>query len=162
MSDKKKKNEEKSEPKDEIVNHSGKKVDEAWKEQAQREKEEWAKKEKERREQLKNIKLPQASFLNFLSGIATQTLMQLGELANPFTREKHVSLDEAKYSIDLIAVLEEKTKGNLSEEEQRYQTAILYDLRMRYVEAVERAKNGEGPEDEDAGEPEPGKGKIIT
>lgn len=114
----------------------GKRIDEQWKAEARREKEQLDKEFEKRERSTGQKKLPPASFLGFISGLATQTLMQLGEIENPFSGGKVVDLEAARYSIDLLGILEEKTKGNLSPDEERYLKAALYDLRMRYVSAV--------------------------
>ncbi|HEY1690744.1 MAG TPA: DUF1844 domain-containing protein [Polyangiaceae bacterium] len=73
-------------------------------------------------------------FTTFLLSLSHSALMHLGEAPNPETggTEKNVPL--AKQTIDLIAMLEDKTKGNLSGDEERLLGQILFDLRMRYVE----------------------------
>jgi len=76
---------------------------------------------------------PEAEFLSFISGLAAQTLMQLGEIENPLEKKKAVNLQAARYSIDLIAMLQEKTEGNLTDEEKSYLGAVLNDLRLRFV-----------------------------
>ncbi|MHC5059051.1 MAG: DUF1844 domain-containing protein [Planctomycetota bacterium] len=111
-------------------------VDEDWKSEVRREKEKLEKKIEERRERAEKRELPAPDFVHFISGIAAQTLMQLGDIENPFVGERKVDLESARYSIDVIAMLEEKTKGNLTPDEERYLKAALHDLRMRYVEAV--------------------------
>ncbi len=112
-------------------------VDEDWKAEARREKEKLqAKIEEEETAEREARKLPPADFQHFVSGIAAQVLMQLGELENPMAGEKRIDLDSARYSIDILQMLGEKTKGNLSPEEQRYLTAALHDLRMRFVGAA--------------------------
>jgi hypothetical protein len=80
--------------------------------------------------------LPKPNLIMFLAGLATQALIQLGEVEHPITKKKEKDLDEAKYTIDLIEMLEEKTKGNLTPEEKRYLDELLYDLRMRFVAAA--------------------------
>lgn len=82
--------------------------------------------------------VPQASFLNFLSGLAAQALMQLGEMANPLTGEKAVNLPYAQYSLQLLEVLERKTAGNRTAEEDTYLKAVLTDLRGRLARAQGR------------------------
>jgi len=109
-------------------------VDEDWKAEARREQEKLEKKLEEKRAE--RSELPAPDFVHFVSGIAAQTLMQLGDIENPFAGEKKVDLESARYSIDIIAMLEEKTKGNLTPDEERYLKAALHDLRMRYVEAA--------------------------
>ena len=123
-------------------------VDEDWKAEVRREKEKLEKKIEERREEAGRRKLPPPDFIQFGSGIAAQTLMQMGDIENPISGGRRVDLESARYSIDLIALLEEKTKGNLSPDEERYVKSALHDLRMRFVEAA-----GAKPE---AAEPEAG------
>jgi hypothetical protein len=76
--------------------------------------------------------LPLASFATLVQSIVTQILFYLGDIA---TRggEPQINLDMAKHQIDMLGVLEDKTKGNLSEEEKRLLDAALYETRMRYV-----------------------------
>ena len=83
-----------------------------------------------------NAGLPAPSFLMLVAGLATQVMMNLGEIANPVTGEKQVDMDHAKYTIDLLEILREKTAGNLSAEEERILGMYLYDLRMKYVKTV--------------------------
>ena len=78
----------------------------------------------------------EASFLQFLSGLAVQTLMHLGQVAYPGSDQRKVDLPNARYSIDLLAILGEKTKGNLTPEESRYLEHILKDLRLEYVQTA--------------------------
>jgi len=79
--------------------------------------------------------LPEPSLKTFLSGLAGQVLINLGLFENPATGKREKDLEQAKYSIDLMEILKEKTRGNLTEEEEKLINTILYDLRMRYVEA---------------------------
>ena len=83
------------------------------------------------------MEAPEASLLQFLSGMGAQTLMHLGQMASPMTGEVQLDLPNAKYSIDLLSILEEKTKGNLNEEENEYLTTMMTQLRLSYVTAVE-------------------------
>lgn len=76
--------------------------------------------------------MPQASFATLVQSMMTQVLFYLGELA-PRGGEPQVNLDMAKHNIDTLSMLEEKTRGNLSEEEQQLLDAALYETRMRYV-----------------------------
>ena len=83
--------------------------------------------------------LPEPSLKTFLSGIAGQVLINLGLFENPTTGQRVRDLEQAKYSIDLIAILQDKTRGNLTDEEDKLFKTIVYDLRMRYVEACHDA-----------------------
>ncbi len=86
-------------------------------------------------------------FLQFLSGMAAQTLMHLGAMRNPLTGETKPDLANAKYSLDLLGVLEQKTQGRLDPEEERYLRAALRELRLQYVRLVENppAENKPAP-----------------
>jgi hypothetical protein len=79
--------------------------------------------------------LPEIDFTHFVFSISTSALIQLGEVQDPFTQKTAKNLPLAKQTIDLIGMLKEKTKGNLTPEEGKLIESILYDLRMRYVKA---------------------------
>jgi hypothetical protein len=79
--------------------------------------------------------LPPVEFTTFVLSLSHSALMHLGEAPDPETGgvvQKNLLL--ARQTIDLIAMLEEKTKGNLTGDEERLLAQILFDLRMRYVE----------------------------
>lgn len=77
---------------------------------------------------------PPIDFMTFVLSLSTSAFVQLGiSPEGKSTGEKNLAL--AKQTIDLIAMLEEKTKGNLTGEEERLLSEVLFDLRMRYVEA---------------------------
>lgn len=80
--------------------------------------------------------LPEINFINFLFSISTSALIQLGEIEDPTNQQAAKNLPLAKQTIDLIGMLKEKTKGNLTPEEAKLIENILFDLRMRYVEAT--------------------------
>ncbi len=73
-----------------------------------------------------------------MPGFAVQTLVHLGKMSNPMTGETSVDMANAKYSIDILGILQEKTNGNLSEEEDEYLANLLRDLRMEYVAVLNR------------------------
>ena len=77
--------------------------------------------------------LPEARFDLFLSGLAMDALIALGDVAHPVTRKQAANLEQAKYLIDVLGVIEEKTRGNLSADEDRLLKDALYQLRMRYM-----------------------------
>lgn len=79
--------------------------------------------------------LPEIDFSQFIFSLSTSALIQLGEVQDPFTQKTAKNLPLAKQTIDLIAMLKEKTKGNLTPEEGKIIENLLYDLRMRYVKA---------------------------
>ena len=77
--------------------------------------------------------VPEASVSTLVNSLMTQVLLYLGELA-PRGVEPQVNLDMAKFNIDLLGVLEEKTRGNLTADEQKLLDTALYEVRMRYVQ----------------------------
>jgi len=87
--------------------------------------------------------LPPASFEILLTSLATEAMLHLGQLPHPATGQPKLDLPHAKYTIDLIEVLEEKTGGNLTPEEQAAISQILHQLRMAFV-AVQ-AQQSEAP-----------------
>lgn len=80
--------------------------------------------------------LPEINFINFLFSISTSALIQLGEIQDPVSQQTAKNLPLAKQTIDLIGMLKEKTKGNLTPEEAKLIENILFDLRMRYLKAT--------------------------
>lgn len=77
--------------------------------------------------------LPEARFDLFLSGLAVDALIGLGDMPHPVTKKPAVNLDHARYLIDLLGILAEKTKNNLTADEDRLLKDTLYQLRMRYL-----------------------------
>ena len=80
--------------------------------------------------------LPSINFSTFIISLSTQALMHLGEMDNPVTGTAEKDVAVAKQTIDLIGMLSEKSKGNLDDNEEQLVREVLYNLRMRYVEAV--------------------------
>ena len=78
--------------------------------------------------------LPPPSFEVIISTFATQAAVSLGQVANPVTNKTETDLEQAKFAIDLLQVLNEKSKGNCTEDEEALLTDILYRLRMLYVD----------------------------
>jgi hypothetical protein len=77
---------------------------------------------------------PEITFATFVVGLSTQALVHLGELADPNTSQPAADLPAAQQLIDIIAMLENKTRGNLDRDEQTMLESILFELRMKYVE----------------------------
>ena len=107
------------------------------KEEARKEEKEEAKKNEkaEKREEKEFTPLPEVNFSSFLLSLSSSILLHLGEIADPQSGEKKKDLALAKQTIDIITLLNDKTKGNLTEEEQNLMEHLLYDLRMRFVKA---------------------------
>jgi len=82
--------------------------------------------------------LPEINFSTFVIGLSTQALMNLGEIANPLTGKVEMDVLVAKQMIDILGMLKDKTRGNLNASENQLMEDILFDLRMKYVEAVRK------------------------
>lgn len=79
------------------------------------------------------------TFSTFIVGLSTQALLHLGEIPDPATGEHARDLPGAQQLIDILGMLQEKTRGNLAADEQNLLDAILFDLRMKYVEIARPA-----------------------
>jgi hypothetical protein len=113
-------------------------IDEDWKQQAQREKEilaaqEKAEKEKAPRDKSRRGPLPKGDFAALISMLVTQALFALGLIQVEGQKDKEPDLELAKYNIDMLETIEEKTKGNLTEEEKKVLEDTLSQVRMAYV-----------------------------
>ena len=81
---------------------------------------------------------PEINFSTFVISLSTQALMHLGEIADPLSGKEVKDIPVAKQMIDIIGMLKDKTKGNLNAGEERLTEEVLFDLRMKYVEAVKK------------------------
>jgi len=79
------------------------------------------------------IKKEEVSFGLFITGLMMEALMALGDMEDPVTHKKEQNLQHTKILIDTLEMLKEKTKNNLSKDEDEAMDSILYDLRMRFV-----------------------------
>lgn len=79
--------------------------------------------------------IPPATFATLLNTLAMQAMGQLGVLPDPMTGKPTVNKPIAKHIIDTVAMLEEKTKGNLDEEESQMLKELLHQMRMIFVSA---------------------------
>ena len=126
-------------------------VDEDWKQQAQREKEILAAQEEEEEKKKEAEEgprrggpLPQGSLAALISMLATQSLFALGFLQIKGEEQREPDLDLARYNIELLGALEEKTKGNLTAEEQQLLKNTLSDLRMGFVSVANQLSSSSG------------------
>ncbi|MBW8000787.1 MAG: DUF1844 domain-containing protein [Planctomycetes bacterium] len=127
--------EEKKEPEKKII------IDEDWKEEAKKEKETLAAQEDAEKKQASQQKprgpLPSGDFAALVSMLVTQAFFALGELDIEGQEKKEPDLDMAKYNIDMLETLQEKTKGNLTEQEETVLENTLGQVRMLYVKVAE-------------------------
>lgn len=119
-------------------------VDSDWKEQVAKEKETLKQQESEepQADPLGHDGIPEASFTLLLVALATQAMAALGQIPDPISNQLQVHLDAAKHHIDMLGVLEEKTRGNLTDEEAGYMQTTLAQLRMAFL----AANGGDGPD----------------
>ena len=110
---------------EENLGNAGKKVDESWKEAAR--------KERAAVDITKGEHPIEVSFGLFITGLMMEAVMALGDLENPVTHKKEINMQHAKILIDTLEMLGDKTKNNLSKDEEDAMNSILYDLRMRFV-----------------------------
>lgn len=79
------------------------------------------------------FQLPEVNFSTFVFSLSSSALLHFGEISDPSTGSKKKNLPMAKHTIDILGMFEEKTKGNLTDDEEQLLKNILYDLRMRFV-----------------------------
>ena len=81
---------------------------------------------------------PDIDFSTFIFSLSSSAILHLGLMENPYTKTIDKNLPLAKQTIDIISMLKDKTKGNLSEEEENLITNLLTDLRFKYVNEVKK------------------------
>lgn len=126
-------------------------VDSDWKAQARAEKEKMAKQAAEKAKPAASAAqgqkaagqpggMPPANFETLISTMATQALFAMGAIPDPRTGQPQMHLELARHHIDMLSVIEDKTKNNLSEEETSMITGTLYELRSRYIQLSNQAR----------------------
>lgn len=131
-------------------------IDDDWKAQAQAEKErlaselktepapaesqpqpESAEEPDESADASREREVPGASFAILVNSLLTQMFFALGAIPDPQSGKRYVDLDLAKHHIDMLGILEEKTKGNLTEDETKMLDRAMYEGRMQYVQVAQ-------------------------
>ena len=116
-------------------------IDEGWKIRARAEKEKFSQSAASKEPLGEDAELPEGpGFIQFISTLATQALMALGQVEHPVTKQTEIDLDQARYLIDILEMLKQKTKGNLLPEEAKGIETLLYNLKMAYVRVSKTAK----------------------
>jgi len=88
-------------------------------------------------------------FISLIIGLHATAMFQLGKVVNPLTQKTERDLRSAKETIDLLSTLEEKTRGNLTEIEDKYLKNTLLELRLNFVEEVKKEeKSAREPQEE--------------
>lgn len=78
------------------------------------------------------------NFLEYVTTLAYQAMVFLGEIPNPVTNESQKNLDQAKFLIDTLIMLREKTRGNLTKQESDVLNTTAYELQVKYVDALQK------------------------
>ena len=81
----------------------------------------------------KEAVLPEIDFSTFIMSLNASALVHLGVIEDPMTKKKVKNLPLGKQTVDMLRMLQEKTRGNLTEEEEKLLQGILYDLKIAYV-----------------------------
>ena len=127
------------------IKFTEKKVDDSWKNTIQKEKkvsdsaessQNTERKQKETVDTKRPSEKETLTFSTFVSSLGMQSLYHMGEIPNPMTEKKEVNLDAAVEIIDILVLLQEKSKGNLTEEEAHLINSLIYDLQITYVKKV--------------------------
>lgn len=122
-------------------------IDEDWKSQVQAEKEAAAHPKSasapaESSSEVADPPMPPASLELLLTTLATEVLVALGQVPHPATGKVQVQRNQAKFLIDTIDVLREKTKGNLSNSEQQVLESLLHQMRLVFIQTAEQPAPG--------------------
>jgi len=118
-------------------------IDDDWKSEAQAEKKrlEEASKKEPTADGTGERGMPEASFETLVSTMATQAMFAMGVIPDPRTGQRVQHLDLARHHIDMLTVIDEKTRGNLSEEETKLLSQTLYELRNNYIALSTATRN---------------------
>jgi len=80
-----------------------------------------------------SVELPKVTFNTFIMSLASSAMVHLGEVPNPETGKTSVNLQLAQHTIEILSMLQEKTKNSLEADEIKLLNGILYELQMKYV-----------------------------
>jgi hypothetical protein len=85
-------------------------------------------------------------FIQLVLMFQTAAMHQMGKIQNPITKKVERDLDQAKFSVDMLEMIQQKTEGNLSQNEKKFLDHVLFELRMNYVDEVNKEKEKEKEE----------------
>jgi hypothetical protein len=101
--------------------------------------------------------LDEARFMQLIFTFQAAAMQQMGKLMNPLTGKVERDMEQAKNSIDMVAMLEEKTRGNLNERERKLLEGTLFELRMNYLDELKLTEEQEEKESEEVAQGKQGK-----
>ncbi len=87
----------------------------------------------------KGMPLPEIDFSSFVLSLSSSALFHFGQIPDPITNKNERNLPMAKQTIDILGILQEKTKGNLSKDEEQLIDNLLHDLRLKYIEESKKS-----------------------
>lgn len=82
--------------------------------------------------------LPQVDFASFVLTLSSSALLHFGDFPDPVSGKQERNLDMAKQTIDILGVLRDKTRGNLSKDEEQLMESLLHDLHIKYVQECKK------------------------
>jgi hypothetical protein len=86
--------------------------------------------------------IPEVNFFNYIMSMGYQAMIFLGEVPHPATGKAEKNLAQAKFLIDTLLMLREKTKGNLETKEEQFLSGTIYELQMKFVEVSKKDSSG--------------------
>jgi len=101
-------------------------------------------------------------FIQLVLMFQTAAMHQMGKIQNPFTKKTERDLSQAKFSIDMLEMIQQKTQNNLSENEKKFLDHVLFELRMNYVDEVNKDKKGKEEGEKEAEPPKEEQGGKET
>jgi outer membrane biosynthesis protein TonB len=106
-------------------------------------------------------------FIQLVMMFQTAAMQQMGKLQNPITKKVERDLHQVRFSIDMLEMIQNRTKNNLSENEKKFLEHTLYELRMNYLDEVKKEEQKKTekeptPDEDKKDQPEPSKAKQET
>ncbi|MBF0122912.1 MAG: DUF1844 domain-containing protein [Candidatus Omnitrophica bacterium] len=86
--------------------------------------------------------IPEVNFFNYVMSMGYQAMIFLGEVPHPMTGKTEKNVQQAKFLIDTMVMLRDKTKGNLDAKEEQFLSGTLYELQMKFVEVSKKESTG--------------------
>ncbi|MBL8012425.1 MAG: DUF1844 domain-containing protein [Candidatus Omnitrophica bacterium] len=123
---------------------SDKFIDESWKNSVENEKVHiFGQEETEGQAPAQGDQGEELNFSNYVASLGFQALIFMGEIPNPVTEQPEKNLSQSKFLIDTLILLREKTKGNLTEQEDKLLNGAIYELQVKFMEVLKRENGGE-------------------
>lgn len=119
-------------------------IDESWKNSVEKEKVHiFGQDENENQPPAQGDQSEELNFSNYVASLGFQALIFMGEIPNPVTEQAEKNLPQSKFLIDTLILLREKTKGNLTEQEDKLLNGAIYELQVKFIEVLKKEQGGE-------------------